>query len=66
MKDGLLLLDAGRRRIGDLQRRVVSGLGQDYLIVVLSTGSPSEDYGIGTIDELLEIVWRQLAEARYI
>lgn len=45
---------------------MVSGLGQDYLIVVLSTGSPSEDYGIGTIDELLEIVWRQLAEARYI
>lgn len=38
----------------------VAGLGRDYLIAVLSTGNPSEAYGIGTIDALSAIVWRQL------
>jgi hypothetical protein len=42
----------------------VSGLGRDYLIAVLSTGNPSEAYGIDTIDELSAIVWRQLAGTR--
>jgi hypothetical protein len=37
------------------------GVGRGYLIALLSTGSPSEDYGIGTIDELSAIIWRQLA-----
>jgi hypothetical protein len=38
----------------------VSGLGRDYLIAVLSTGNPSEQYGIGTIDELSTIVWDRM------
>jgi Beta-lactamase enzyme family len=38
----------------------VSGLGRDYLIAVLSTGNPTEQYGIDTIDQLSGAVWRQL------
>jgi beta-lactamase class A len=36
----------------------VSGRGRDYLIAVLTTGDPSEQYGINTIDALSAIVWR--------
>ena len=38
----------------------VSGLGRDYLIAVLSTGNPSEAYGIDTINGLSAIVWNSL------
>ena len=38
----------------------VSGLGRDYLIAVLSTGNPAEQYGIDTIDELSAAVWGHL------
>jgi hypothetical protein len=38
----------------------VSGQGRDYLMAVLSTGNPTEQYGIDTIDKLAAIVWRQL------
>jgi len=38
----------------------VSGDGRDYLIAVLSTGNPSEQYGIDTIDELSSHVWAAL------
>ena len=38
----------------------VSGLGRDYLIAVLSTGNPAEQYGIDTIDRLSAAVWRHL------
>ena len=38
----------------------VSGLGRDYLIAVLSTGNPTEQYGIDTIDQLSGAVWREL------
>jgi hypothetical protein len=38
----------------------VSGLGRDYLIAVLSTGNPTEQYGIDTIDQLSGAVWRKL------
>ena len=38
----------------------VSGLGRDYLIAVLSTGNPSEQYGIDTVGWLSGAVWRQL------
>ncbi|HSR85480.1 MAG TPA: serine hydrolase [Streptosporangiaceae bacterium] len=34
--------------------------GDDYLIAVLTTGNPSEQYGIDTIDELSAIVWRYM------
>ena len=38
----------------------VSGLGRDYLIAVLSTGNPAEQYGIDTIDELSAAVWNHM------
>jgi beta-lactamase class A len=38
----------------------ISGRGRNYLIAVLTTGDPTEQYGIDTIDELSAIVWRQM------
>lgn len=38
----------------------VSGDGRDYLIAVLTTGDPTEQYGIDTIDALSAIVWRTM------
>ena len=38
----------------------VSGLGRDYLIAVLSTGNPTEQYGIDTVGWLSGAVWKQL------
>jgi beta-lactamase class A len=38
----------------------VSGLGRDYLIAVLSTGNPTEQYGIDTTDWLSAAVWQHL------
>jgi Beta-lactamase enzyme family len=38
----------------------VWGRGRDYLMAVLSTGSPGEQYGIDTIDRLAAIVWRHM------
>jgi hypothetical protein len=35
----------------------ISGSGRDYLIAVLTTGNPTKQYGIDTIDELAAIVW---------
>lgn len=38
----------------------VSGDGRNYLLAVLTTGNPSEQYGIDTIDELSSLVWASL------
>jgi hypothetical protein len=38
----------------------VSGDGRDYLIAVLSTGNPTEQYGINTISGLSSLVWSAL------
>jgi hypothetical protein len=38
----------------------VSGDGRDYLIAVLGTGAPSEQYGIDTISHLSGLVWSAL------
>jgi Beta-lactamase enzyme family len=38
----------------------ISGGGRDYLMAVLSTGNPSEQYGIDTIDELAATVWQRM------
>jgi hypothetical protein len=35
----------------------VSGDGRDYLIAVLSTGNPDEQYGIDTISAMSSLVW---------
>jgi hypothetical protein len=38
----------------------VSGGGRDYLLAVLSTGNPTEQYGIDTINGLSSLVWSAL------
>jgi len=35
----------------------ISGQGRNYLMAVLTTGNPSEQYGIDTIDHLAATVW---------
>ena len=35
----------------------VSGDGRDYLVAVLTTGSPTEQYGIDTINSLSSVIW---------
>jgi len=39
----------------------VSGDGRNYLIAVLSTGDPSEEYGIATVGQVASIAWADLA-----
>jgi hypothetical protein len=39
----------------------ISGNGRDYLIAVLTTGNPTEQYGIDTIDQLAAMVWDDMA-----
>jgi hypothetical protein len=39
----------------------ISGGGRDYLIAVLTTGNPTEQYGIDTIDRLAAMVWNGMA-----
>jgi beta-lactamase class A len=38
----------------------VSGSGRDYLMAVLTTGNPTEQYGIDTINQLSAQVWQRL------
>ncbi len=38
----------------------ISGQGRDYLMAALTTGNPTEQYGIDTIDQLAGIVWNQM------
>jgi beta-lactamase class A len=39
----------------------ISGRRADYLIAVFTTGNPTEQYGIDTIDGLAAIVWRDMS-----
>jgi Beta-lactamase enzyme family len=38
----------------------ISGRGRDYLMAVLTTGNPTEQYGIDTITALSAIVWKAM------
>jgi Beta-lactamase enzyme family len=38
----------------------ISGSGRDYLMAVLTTGNPTEQYGIDTIDQLAAMVWNDM------
>jgi hypothetical protein len=38
----------------------ISGGGRDYLMAVLTTGNPTEQYGIDTIDQLAAMVWQNM------
>jgi beta-lactamase class A len=41
----------------------VSGAGRDYLIAVLTSGDPSEEYGIESVSEVAEAAWAALGHA---
>ncbi len=59
LKNGWLPLEGS----GDWQINSVgwiSGQGRNYLMAVLTTGNPSELYGIDTINELAAIVWQDM------
>jgi hypothetical protein len=60
LKDGWLPLDAAATNWQVNSVGWVSGDGRDYLIAVLSTGNPTEQYGIATINALSSLVWKAM------
>jgi hypothetical protein len=38
----------------------ISGSGRSYLIAVLTSGNPTEQYGIDTIDRLSAVAWNHM------
>ena len=60
LKNGWLPLDASDTDWQINSIGWVSGLGRNYLLVVLTTGDPSEQYGIDTIDQISSFVWQDL------
>ncbi len=57
VKDGWLPLDSASTDWQINSIGWVSGSGRDYLMAVLTTGNPTEQYGIDTINGLSAIVW---------
>ena len=51
----------GKRRRGCLDVR--DGDGRDYLLAILSSDNPSEEYGIDTVDLVSSVIWSALADA---
>jgi hypothetical protein len=64
LKNGWLPLDAGNSNWQINSVGWVSGDGRNYLMAVLSTGNPSEQYGIDTLNQLGAMVWSALAPHR--
>ena len=60
VKDGWLPLDAANTDWQINSIGWVSGSGRDYLMAVLTTGNPTEQYGIDTINGLSAIVWGRM------
>jgi len=60
LKDGWLPLDEAATNWQVNSVGWVSGGGRDYLIAVLSTGNPTEQYGIDTISALSALVWNAM------
>jgi hypothetical protein len=61
LKNGWLPLDASNDNWQVNSIGWVSGDGRDYLLAMLSTGNPTEQYGIDTLNWLGARVWQQLA-----
>ena len=64
LKNGWLPLDAANSDWQINSVGWVSGEGRDYLMAVLSTGNPSEQYGINTLNALGSMAWKALGYAR--
>ena len=64
LKNGGLPLNAGNSDWQVNRDGWVSGDGRSYLMSVLSTGNPSEEYGIDTLNHLGAMVWSALAPHR--
>lgn len=64
LKNGWLPLGAGNSNWQINSVGWVSGDGRNYLMAVLSTGNPSEQYGIDTLNHLGAMVWSALAPHR--
>jgi beta-lactamase class A len=60
LKDGWLPLNSSNTDWQINSVGWVSGSGRNYLMAVLTTGSPSEQYGIDTINQLGALVWQHL------
>lgn len=60
LKDGWLPLDSARTDWQINSVGWISGQGRNYLIAVLSTGNPTEQYGINTINSLSSIIWKNM------
>jgi hypothetical protein len=60
LKNGWLPLDGANTDWQINSVGWVSGDGRDYLMAVLTTGNPSEQYGIDTIDGLAAVVWHAM------
>jgi beta-lactamase class A len=60
LKDGWLPLNQDNTNWQINSIGWVSGRGRDYLMAVLTTGNPSEQYGIDTINQLSTLVWQHL------
>jgi hypothetical protein len=61
LKNGWLPLNAGNLDWQVNSVGWVSGDGRNYLMAVLSTGNPSEQYGIDTLNHLGALAWSALA-----
>ncbi|MGH3254989.1 MAG: serine hydrolase [Streptosporangiaceae bacterium] len=61
LKNGWLPLDTSDSNWQINSVGWISGHSRDYLMAVLTTGNPSEQYGVSTIDELGALVWQNMS-----
>jgi hypothetical protein len=60
LKNGWLPLNAGNTDWQINSIGWVAGGGRDYLLAMLSTGNPDEQYGISTLDSVGSMVWNSM------
>jgi beta-lactamase class A len=60
LKDGWLPLNSDNTNWQINSVGWINGSGRNYLMAVFTTGNPTEQYGIDTIDQLATLVWQHL------